>query len=380
MIQLIDEKSFMTKKFEISPTTRLRRSPFFEATVQEGVTGFYPYNNMLMPTGFGQPEEEYWRIINGVSMWDVAVERQVEIIGTDAEKLVQILCPRNLQKFNEGQGKYVALCNHNGVIINDPIVLKLSQNRFWLSIADNNIVLFARAIAAERNLNVEIFEPDVSPLAVQGPNAENVIASIFGDWVRELKYFWFKETIINGIPLQVARSGWSKQGGFELYLMDGSKASELWNLVKEAGKPWGIGPGNPNMSERIESGLLSYGSDTDDNTNPFEIRMGKYVDLDIPDDTVGIQELRKIASDGPKRHQVGLILEGNAPSEVVAEWLDIEQNGKKIGSMTSGVWSRRLEKNIGFGLIDINVKIGEYAIVKTVNGECKCELVALPFL
>ena len=370
----------MTRKFEISPTTRLRRSPFFDATVREGVTGFYPYNNMLMPTGFGHPEEEYWRIINGVSMWDVAVERQVELNGPDAEKLAQILCPRNLQNFNEGQGKYVALCNHNGVIINDPIILKLSKSRYWLSIADNNIVLFARAIAAERKLDVDVFEPDVSPLAVQGPEAENVIASIFGDWVRELKYFWFKEAKINGIPLQVARSGWSKQGGFELYLMDGSKASELWDLVREAGKPWNIGPGNPNMSERIESGLLSYGSDTDDNTNPFEIRMGKYINLDIPDDTIGIQALRKIASEGPKRHQVGVILEGSTPSDVVAEWLDIEQDGKKIGSMTSGVWSRRLEKNIGLSLIDINVKIGDSAVVRTINGGCDCQVVALPFL
>ena len=370
----------MKKKFEISPTTRLRRSPFFESTVKEGVTGFYPYNNMLMPTGFGHPEQEYWRIINGVSMWDVAVERQVEINGPDASKLAQILCPRNLSKCQEGQGKYVALCNHDGVIINDPILLKLSENRFWLSIADNNIVLFARAVAAERGLNVTVFEPDVSPLAVQGPKAEEVIASIFGDWVRDLKYFWFKETQINGIPLQVARSGWSKQGGFELYLMDCSKAVTLWNIVKEAGKAWDIGPGNPNMSERIESGLLSYGSDTDDKTNPFEIRMGKYINLEVPDDTIGIKALRKIAAEGPKRHQLGVVLDGNTPSEIAAEWQDIQQNGKNIGSMTSGVWSRRLEKNIGLALINIDSKVGENAIVKTKNGNVKCDLVELPFL
>lgn len=370
----------MKKKFAISPTTRLRRSPFFESTVKEGVTGFYPYNNMLMPTGFGHPEQEYWRIINGVSMWDVAVERQVEINGPDASKLAQVLCPRNLSKCQEGQGKYVALCNHDGVIINDPILLKLSENRFWLSIADNNIVLFARAVAAERGLNVTVFEPDVSPLAVQGPKAEEVIASIFGDWVRDLKYFWFKETQINGIPLQVARSGWSKQGGFELYLMDSSKATTLWNIIKEAGKAWDIGPGNPNMSERIESGLLSYGSDTDDKTNPFEIRMGKYINLEVPDDTIGIKALRKIAAEGPKRHQLGVVLDGNTPSEIAAEWQDIQQNGKNIGSMTSGVWSRRLEKNIGLALINIDNRVGENAIVKTKNGNVKCDLVELPFL
>ncbi|MGL4404677.1 MAG: glycine cleavage system protein T, partial [Notoacmeibacter sp.] len=263
--------------FAIYPSARLRPSPFFASTVAEGVKSFTTYNNMLMPTGFGKGEEEYWRIINGVSMWDVAVERQVQLKGSDAARLAQILCTRDMSKCVVGQGKYVAICNHAGTLINDPIVLKLADDLFWLSIADSNILFWARAIAAERGLNVEITEPDVSPLAVQGPKAEDVVASIFGDWVRALKYFWFKETSVNGIPVAVARSGWSKQGGFEIYLMDGSRGTELWNIVKEAGKAWDIGPGNPNSHERIESGLVSYGGDTDDFTNPYEVRMGKYV-------------------------------------------------------------------------------------------------------
>jgi glycine cleavage system aminomethyltransferase T len=370
----------MSVRFEISPTTRLRRSPFFEATVAEGVTGFYPYNSMLMPTGYGDPEAEYWRLINGVSMWDVAVERQVELAGPDAGVLAQILCPRDLTNCKIGQGKYVALCNHDGVIINDPILLKLDDTRYWLSIADNNIVLFARAIAAERGLNVRVFEPDVSPLAVQGPMAEKVIASIFGDWIRDLKYFWFGETEIDEIPVQIARSGWSKQGGFEIYLMDGTKASQLWNIVREAGKPWGIGPGNPNMCERIESALISYGSDTDDQTNPFEIRMGRYVDTGVPDDTIGIQTLRKIEAEGPKRHQLGVVLQGSSPEPVVAEWAGVERDGKSIGSLTSGVWSRRLERNIGLVLVDIEAQIGDAVTVHKNAGSTTGQLVALPFI
>lgn len=370
----------MTRKFEISPTTRLRRSPFFEATVAEGVTGFYPYNNMLMPTGYGDPEAEYWRIINGVSMWDVAVERQVELVGPDAARLAQILCPRDLAKCKVNQGKYVALCNHAGTVINDPILLKLADDRFWLSIADNNIVLFARAVAAERGLNVKVFEPDVSPMAVQGPKAEDVVASIFGDWVRDLKYFWFGAATIEGIPVQVARSGWSKQGGFEIYLEDGAKATALWNIVKEAGESQGIGPGNPNMCERIESGLLSYGSDTDDETNPFEVRMGRYVDLDVPDDTIGIKALRRIAKDGPKRHQLGVILEGDTPRPVVPEWQAIHANGKRIGDLTSGVWSRRLERNIGITLVSITSEPGNAVTVETPDGMVEGKLVDLPFI
>ncbi len=366
--------------FSIFPSARLRPSPFFDATVADGVTSFTTYNHMLMPTGFGKPEEEYWRIINGVSMWDVAVERQVQLKGPDAGKLAQILSPRDLSKCVVGQGKYVALCNHHGVLINDPILLKLADDLYWFSIADSNIWFWAQAIAAERGLNVEISEPDVSPLAVQGPKAEAVIASMFGDWVKDLKYFWFKETEIDGIPVAVARSGWSKQGGFEIYLMDGSKGTQLWNMVKEAGKPWDIGPGNPNACERVESGLLSFGGDTDAQTNPFEVRMGKYVDLDVPDDVVGIQALRKIKAEGPKRHQLGVKLEGDEPIMTAFHWFDIMQGNTKIGGMTNIVWSWRLKQNIGFALVSVEAKPGDAVQVirdgKPVNGTL-CEL---PFI
>ncbi|GBL38183.1 dimethylsulfonioproprionate demethylase DmdA [Anaerolineaceae bacterium] len=267
--------------FGITPSARLRPSPYFEATLAEGVTAFTTYNHMLMPTSFGQPEAEYWRLINGVSQWDVAVERQVQLQGPDAGRLAQILTARNLSKCQIGQGKYAPLCNHAGVLINDPILLKLSDDLYWFSIADSNVWFWARAIAEERGLNVRISEPDVSPMAVQGPHAEAVVAAVFGNWIKELKYFWFKETQIAGIPVVVARSGWSKQGGFEIYLRDGSKGTELWNIVKAAGQPFNIGPGNPSWCERVESGLISYGGDTDSETNPYEVRMGKYIDLEF---------------------------------------------------------------------------------------------------
>jgi len=366
--------------FKITPSARQRPSPFFDVTVSEGVQSFIPYNNMLMPTGYGHPEEEYWRIINGVSLWDVSVERQVQLQGPDAGALAQILCARDLTKCVVEQGKYVAVCNHQGTIINDPILLKLADDRYWLSIADSNIWFWAQAIAAERGLNVEVSEPDVSPLAVQGPMAENVVAAVFGDWIRDLKYFWFKETTINNIPVAVARSGWSKQGGFEIYLMDGSKGAELWNIIREAGKPFDIGPGNPNHCERIESGLLSWGGDTDTMTNPFEVRMGRYVDLDVPDDVIGIQALRQIKSDGPKRHQLGVILDSEEPAQPAFHWFDIMSAGEKIGDMTNIVWSRRLKKNIGFALISVNVQSGDRVEVIHAGKPVTGTLTELPFL
>lgn len=365
--------------FGITPSARLRPSPFYEATLAEGVTAFTIYNHMLMPTSFGRPEEEYWRLLQGVSQWDVACERQVQLKGPDAGRLAQILSARDIRAIRQGQGKYVPLCNHAGVLINDPILLKLDEDRYWFSIADSNIWFWARAIAAERGLDVEVSEPDVSPLAVQGPKAEDVVASLCGEWVRTLKYFWFRETTLESIPLVVARSGWSKQGGFELYLLDGTKGTKLWNIVKEAGRAWDIGPGNPNFCERIESGLLSYGGDTDETTNPFEVRLGKYVDLTVPDDVIGIEALRRIHAAGPRRHQLGVVLDGEEPTQLGFLWHPIRRNGEAVGVLTNCVWSYRLRRNIGFALISISCRAGER--VEVVKEGCSGGVLReLPFI
>lgn len=366
--------------FGITPSARLRPSPFYEATLKEGVTSFTTYNHMLMPTAFGDPEAEYWRLINGVSQWDVAVERQVQLKGPDAGRLAQILAPRDLSRQQAGQGKYVPLCNHQGVLINDPICLKLADDLYWLSIADSNIWFWAGAIAAERGLDVEVSEPDVSPMAVQGPKADDVVAHVCGNWVRDIKYFWFRETEIAGIPVVVQRSGWSKQGGFEIYLRDGTKGTQLWNIFREAGQPWGIGPGGPNWCERVESGLISYGGDTDGATNPFEVRMGKYVDLGVPDDTIGIKALRRISAEGPKRHSLGIILDAGAPVKPGFLWNPIYRNGQKVGDLSNCIFSYRLKKNIGFALVDRSCSTGD-RVESLVGGIMQPgQLTELPFL
>ncbi|NBS02585.1 MAG: glycine cleavage system protein T, partial [Rhizobiales bacterium] len=207
-----------------------------------------------------------------------------------------------------------------------------------------------------------------------------VVAHVIGDWVRGLKYFWFRETEINGIPVAVQRSGWSKQGGFEIYLKDGSRGTELWNIFKEAGRPWGIGPGAPATAERTESGLVSVGGDTDDLTNPFEVRLGKYVDLDVSDDVVGIHALRRIKAEGVKRHQLGLVLEGSASAPLGFRREDITRSGHRVGVMTNCVWSPRMKANIGYALIDATVPVGETVIIQRDQGEVAAKLVELPFL
>jgi glycine cleavage system aminomethyltransferase T len=364
----------------VFPTARLRTSPFYDAAIAEGMVAASIYNRMIMPTSYGHPEEEYWRLIHGVSQWDVGIERQVQLKGPDAGRLAQILSPRDLSTCKVGQGKYVPLCNHRGTLINDPILLKLADDLYWLSIADSDIWVWAGAIAAERGLDVEVSEPDVSPMALQGPRAEDVVASVLGDWVRDLKYFWFKETTVEGIPVAVQRSGWSKQGGFEIYLRDGTQGTRLWNIFKEAGQPWGIGPGAPATAERTESGLVSVGGDTDDRTNPFEVRLGKYVDLGVPDDVVGITALRRIKAEGVKRHQLGLILDGTEPAPLGFRREDIDHHGQKVGMMTNCVWSPRLQANIGYALISATVPPGETVQVRRDGGPVSARLVPLPFL
>ncbi len=364
----------------VFPTARLRVSPFYDSAVAEGMVAASIYNGMIMPTSYGDPDAEYWRLIQGVSQWDVGVERQVQLKGKDAGKLAQILSARDISKCKYGQGKYVPICNHGGTIINDPILLKHSDDLYWFSIADNDLWLWARAIAAERGLDVEISEPDVSPMAVQGPKAEDVVASVLGDWVRDIKYFWFRDSEIEGIPITVQRSGWSKQGGFEIYLKDGSKGTQLWNIFKEAGQPYGIGPGSPATAERTESGLVSVGGDTDENTNPFEVRMDKYVGMDVPDDVIGIEALRQVHRDGPKRHQLGLILEGETPAPLGFNREDIIAGGRKVGMMTNCVWSLRMKANIGYALIAVEHQVGDIVEIARPTGTSAARLVELPFL
>ncbi len=367
--------------FHISPSPRVRRSPFFNSTVADGVVSFSPYNRMLMPTGYGDPLAEYWRLINTVSMWDVSVERQVELKGPDAARLAQILTPRKLDRMEAGVGWYVALCDHRGVLINDPILLKHSDDHFWLSIADGDVLLWARAIAAERGLDVEVTEPDVSPMAIQGPKAEDVVAALLGESIREIRHFRFRPMMLDNIPLVVARSGWSRQGGFELYLTDGRYGDELWEKVKEAGQPYGIGPGNPNPMERIESGLLSWGGDTDDQTNPFEVRMERYIQLDAPDDVVGIQALRKIHAEGPVRHQMGIV----SDTVTAPDYSDVSGavllDGEEVGRVTAQSWSPRLEKSVGLCLIKRSVKADATVnIVYPDREPAEATVVDLPFV
>ena len=301
--------------------------------------------------------------------------------GADAFKLARILTPRNIADLEIGSGKYIPMCDFNGVIINDPVLLQIEKEEIWLSIADSDILLWASAIAGMSQFDVKVFEPDVSPLAVQGPKAKHVITDLFGSWINDLKYFDFQNTELRGIPVIVARSGWSKEGGYELYLRDGSKADELWSLVASAGARYKIGPGTPNYIARLEGGLISYGADTDDHTNPFELGLDKFIDLDQDTDFIGKSALQEIKRRGVNRRFVGLIIEGERFEKTNEHRWDVLLNGEYVGYSSACAYSPRLRSNIGVGLISTAaIEAPDGMVVVTDYGALAARAVSFPMV
>jgi glycine cleavage system aminomethyltransferase T len=365
--------------FQIAIGCNVRKSPYFDASVADGVASFSVYNHMLAPAHFGDPEGEYQALLDRVVMWDVACERQVELAGPDAEQLMRYLTPRDIGSTRIGQGKYVPICDYDGNLINDPVLQKLSDDCFWLSIADSDILLWAAAIAAERGLDVRVSEPDASPLGIQGPRAEDLVADLFGDQIRDMKYFWFREAELDGIPVLLARSGWSKQGGFELYLRDGKRGADLWSRVKDAGATYGIVPGAPSDVERVESGLLSYGADARNGVNPFEAGLGNFVNLDRSDEFVGKAALRRIAEEGVQRRRVGFVVGGDRISGI-SESHDVYLGQDVAGTVTEAVYSPRLGKNIAVGMLASGVADDELQLETDFgDGRRPVTVAALPF-
>ena len=326
--------------------SRKRKSPFHESTLAAGASLFTIYNRMYMPTGYGDAQAEYMRLTRGVAVWDVAAERQVEIAGPNATDLVQYLSARDLSDMKVGRARYAPLCDHLGRLINDPVALRVGYDRYWFSLADSEILLWARAIAGERGDDVEVFEPDVSPLAIQGPLAADLAKDLFGaELIEGLGFFHHCPTQLDGIPMVLCRSGWSKQGGFELFLTDSAQGNRLWDLVMQAGEKYGIGPGSPDHQERIESGLLSYGSDHDHDTDPIEAGLGAYVSLDGESDFVGKAAIIERLKRTERRPIVNVRLEGNF-IECNHPW-SATVEGRLVGQVRNAVWSSRLNAWIG---------------------------------
>ena len=360
---------------------RLRRSPFFDATQRHGAKGYTVYNHMLFPTCFADFEEEYWHLLNHVTLWDVSVERQVEITGPDAFAFTNMLTPRDLSKCAVGQGKYVVITAEDGGIINDPVLLRLGENHFWLALADSDVLLWARGVALKSGLRVNITEPDVSPLQIQGPKAKEVVRALFGDAATKLRYYWFLETKLDGIPVVVTRTGWTGEVGYEVYLRDGSRGDELWERIMAAGKPHNIRPTGPSDIRRVEAGILNWGADMTLANNVYEVGLEYLVDETKSVDYIGRDALKRIKVEGVKQKLVGIEIEGVRIEMNAIRWA-IAANGTRTGRVTSALYSPRLKRNIGYAMMPIAYSNLGIPLTVTIPGvgTRKAKVVPRPFV
>ena len=368
------------KSFSIAKSRRLRGTPYTSRIEKQGVTAYTIYNHMLLPAAFGSIEDSYHHLKQYVQIWDVAAERQVEISGKDSAKLVQLMTCRDLSKSKDGRCYYCPIIDDNAGLINDPVVLRLNENKWWVSLADSDVILFAKGLAIGNKFDVKIFEPDVDIMAIQGPKSFELMEKVFGDKIVNLKFFGFDYFEFGGDKHLIARSGWSKQGGYEIYVEHNVSGLKLYDHLFEIGKEFNIKPGCPNLIERIESGLLSYGNDIDNGDNPYECGFDKYINIDSEVDFLGKEKLKKIKSEGIEKKLMGVMLDIDKISITGSLELS-DQNNNIIGELRSACYSPHFKKVIGIAMmkkshwnIDQNVKA-------SINGDiCSGKVCDLPFI
>lgn len=364
----------------LSFSPRIRKSPFFEATRRAGAAEFSVYNKMYLPMGYGDPEGEFRSLIDDVALWDVAVQRIVEIAGPDALAFMDLLTPRDLSSVGVGQCRYVLIIDQNGGILNDPVLLRLAEDRFWLSRADGDVLLWAKGVAVHAGMEVAINEPDVSALQVQGPKSAPVIAALAGQAARSLAYYTFVETDIGGIPVVISRTGWSAERGYEIFLRDGRRGTQLWDAVMAAGKPHHIAPGAPSRIRRVEAGILDCGTDMDETVNPFELGFERLVDKKPGIDYIGRAALERAEKLGLHRRLAGVELAGERLADNQYPWPALA-DGEAAGRVTSCVYSPRLEKNIGLAMLSLpHPEPGTELTVETAVGRRPARVVKKPFV
>ena len=363
-------------------TPRIRKSPFFEETIKAGASNFTTYNHMTMPVGYTSLEEEYKSLIEDVTLWDVAAERQVQVIGEDAAKFVQYLTPRNLSTLKDGFCRYAFLTDENGGIINDPLILKFNDQKFWISLADSDALLWCKGVALSGQFKVEINEPEACPLSLQGPKSKDLMKKISNDdeVVMGLKYYQFVETRLFDLDLVVARSGWSNQFGYEIYITREEDGGALWRGLMEAGKEFKIVPSCPNQIDRIEAGMISHLGDTTLDENPLELNLPKFYDLDQETDFIGKKALHKIRENGIKKQFTGFKISGKKIGYNMCRISVKDENDKQFGFITSCIYSPNFGCNIGLGYIDIGLINSQNKFISFHDEENReVEVVPLPF-
>jgi len=346
---------------------------------------------MYHPRHYDDIFVEYWKLVNDVTMWDVAVERQVEIIGPDAFTLANMITPRDLTKCAVKQCKFVLNTDIDGGIINNPVLLRLDENHFWFSVADHDVLLWAKGVAAALGLDVRVREPDVAPIQIQGPKSTNVMVDLFGESVLRIAYYWMERYELDGMDVVVSRTGYTGEVGYEIYLQNASyNGTKLWDAVLAAGEPYDLAVIGPCQIRRVEAGILSYGSDIalDNNRfsdyeflNPYEAGLEYTVELDQDADFIGKPALRRIAREGVKRKVVGIEIDGDPLVGYIEDYLQVVDGARQIGQVSSAFYSPRLRKNVGFALVPVELAdLGTELRVLKAAGEVRAKVVEKPFI
>ena len=360
----------------------LDKSPYFDAAHKAGASRYIVLNHMFMPYGFGDVVEEYWSLVNDVTLWDVATERQVEVAGPDSARFMDLIVARNLEKLPPGQCRYVVMTDETGAIINDPVVARLESDVYWISAADGDILLWCKGVAAFAGLNISIRQPEVAPIQIQGAKAREVVGTLIGKPALELRYYHLLRTELNGIPVVLTRTGWSGDLGYEIYLCDISRAQELWDLVLEAGKPHRIRVTGPNTIRRVEAGIVAMRSDFPSDATPYHVGLGRLVDLSKPVDFIGKPALRETARKGVDWSLASLAFDESA-SHAEAATLGgqpVFRNGKVVGRTTVVVYSPRVGRAIGYARVDSGAaNLGTGLFVDGKQGRVAATVVNRPF-
>ena len=371
--------------------TRIRKSPYFYASRRHGVQSYSVCNRMYHPRHYDSPIAEYWKLINDVTLWDVGVERQVEITGPDAFEFTNLLTTRDLTKCQVGQCKFAIMTDADGGIINNPVLLRLDENHFWLSVADGDVLLWAKGVAVSSGMDVRITEPDVAPMQIQGPKSKDLMVDLVGDDILDLRYYFMSRFKLDDMNVVVSRTGYTGEVGYEIYLWNASgDAMKLWDTILEAGKRHNLAVIGPSQIRRVEAGILSWGSDIalDNNLfsdyeflNPYEAGLEYTVELDQEADFIGKDALRRIQAEGVKRKVVGVEVEGDPIIGYIEDYLMVVENGTQIGQVSSVFYSPRLKKNIGYALVPIEyADLGTDLTVRSDIGETKVTVVKKPFI
>ena len=358
---------------------RIKKSPFFEKAVEYGATEFHPYNGMWMPVGYDSPVNEYWNVLERASLWDVGVQKCVEIAGPDAEAFMQLLTPRDITTIEPGRCAYVFLTNQDGGVLNDPVMLRIAEDRFWLSTADSDMYLWAKGVSAFSGHEVEITTPHVYPMQLQGPRSAEIMVDVFGEEILDLRYYWWMRSSVDGIDVVISRTGYSSELGYEVYLLGEARGGELWEILMTAGKPYGISPGSPNRIRRIEGGVLDYASDITPDENPLELGLDRLIAWDT--DFLGNAALEKVRDEGVRRRLIGLFLDGPALQKNNEHRWPVTSASTKVGFVTNAVHSPRLDRNIAFAMIDVPFDANDTVLtVETVEGARSAARTTLPFI